>query len=193
MKRVMCILLLHLCYTECFIAGNHERTDNFTALWHIRVSISCSKSTREKKTERQGERNRDQAVCFDSPEPEYCSIVCFSEQRSHRCGLSDSESDVRWHVELLHISSNCSALPELGTHVEHGKRRLFLGRNRGCCDLAYKEKRRQGGGWRGWKKSRRRSRRAWRGGILLFLIDYSEGQRGDGLACTTLWHNNVLH
>ena len=48
-------------------------------------------------------------------------------------------------MELLHISSNCSALPELGTHVEHGKRRLFLGRNRGCCDLAYKEKRRHGG------------------------------------------------
>lgn len=47
-------------------------------------------------------------------------------------------------MELLHISSNCFALPELGTHVEHGKRRLFLGRNRGCCDLAYKEKRRHG-------------------------------------------------
>lgn len=44
-------------------------------------------------------------------------------------------------MELLHISSNCFALPELGTHVEHGKRRFFLGRNRGCSDLAYKEKR----------------------------------------------------
>lgn len=162
------------------------------ALWHIRVSISCRKSTRERdggKGEEERERNRDWALCFDSPEPEYCSIVCFSEQRSHGCGLSDSESDVLWHVELLHISSNCSALPELGTHVEHGKRRLFLGRNRGCCDLAYKEKKQA----RGEKKSRRRSKRAWRGGILLFLIDYSEGQRGDGLACTTLWHNNVLY
>lgn len=43
------------------------------------------------------------------------------------------------------------------------------------------------GGTGGKKKSRRRRRSA-----LLFLIDYSEGQKGDGLVCTTLWHNNVL-
>lgn len=181
----MSILLLHLSYTECFIAENHKRTDNFTALWHIRVSISCRKSITERKTHRKTKKTG--LLSSDSPEPEFCSIVCLSEQRSHGCGLSDSESDVRWHVELLHISSNCFALPELGTHVEHGKRRLFLGRNRGCSDLAYKEKRRQGGG------SRSRSKRAWGGSILLFLIDYSEGQRGDDLACTTLCYNNVLY
>lgn len=62
-------------------------------------------------------------------------------------------------MELLHISSNCFALPKLGTHVEHGKRRFLLGRNRGGCDLAYREKDAHGGGGLGgWVGSR--SRRA---------------------------------
>lgn len=183
----MCILLLHLPYMECYIKENQERIDNFTSLWHIRVSISCRRAR-----ERKGERNRERAFCFDIHRPEYRSIVCFSETRSHGCGLSDSECDVRWRAELIHISSNCSTLPDLGTHVEHGKRRLFLGWNGGMLWFGIqREKEAQG--------VRRRAGRGGGGGegleeesALLFLIDYSEGQKGDGLVCTTLWHNNVL-
>lgn len=91
-------------------------------------------------------------------------------------------------MELLHISSNCSALPKPGTHVEHGKRCLFLGRNRGCCDLAYKEKRRHRGGEDEPEEEEKGLRRRHS-----IISDFSEGQRSDGLVCTTLWHNNVLH
>lgn len=92
----MCPSAAPALYTERYITENQERAGNSAALSHIRVSISYRKSTREKK-QRESERGRAPgwALCFDSPEPEYCCIVCFSEQRSHGCGLSDSESDAR--------------------------------------------------------------------------------------------------
>lgn len=96
MKRAMGIPPLFLSYTECMIGQKKkgkERTNNITALRYIRVSIS--RTERAQQGGRQGDRRRDRAFCFDSPEHEYCSVVCFSEQGSHGCALSDSESNVR--------------------------------------------------------------------------------------------------
>lgn len=75
-------------------------------------------------------RGKGGASCFDSAEPRMLLRCLFPDE--HGRGLSDSGSDARWRAELLRTSSNCFALPELGTRVEHGG-------NRGGCDLAYKE------------------------------------------------------
>lgn len=104
--------------------------------------------------------------------------------------MSPMYADTRGCFTFPLIALYC---PSPGTHVEHGKRRLFIGRKTEGAVIWHTKRRGATGesasvgvgGLLEKKSRRRRSGRAREGTVLLFLIDYSEGQRGDGLACTT--------